>query len=51
MNLLKLILQSGQELFQPTDERNAIMNTFPDAYENNDREAALSIFAEDAYFT
>ena len=33
-----------------TDERNAIMNTFPDAYENNDREAALSIFAEDAVF-
>ena len=33
-----------------TDERNAIMNTFPDAYENNDKEAALSIFAEDAVF-
>ena len=33
-----------------SDERNAIMNTFPDAYENNDKEAALSIFAEDAVF-
>ena len=27
-----------------SDERNAIMNTFPDAYESNDKEAALSIF-------
>ena len=26
------------------------MNTFPDAYENNDKETALSIFAEDAVF-
>ena len=33
-----------------SDERNAIMNTFPDAYENNDKEAALSIFTEDAVF-
>ena len=33
-----------------SDERNAIMNTFPDAYESNDKEAALSIFAEDAVF-
>jgi len=33
-----------------SDERNAIMNTFPDAYENKDKEAALSIFAEDAIF-
>ena len=33
-----------------SDERNAIMNTFPDAYENNDKEAALSIFKEDAVF-
>ena len=33
-----------------SDERNAIMNTFTDAYENNDKEGALSIFAEDAVF-
>ena len=33
-----------------SDERNVIMNMFPDAYENNDKEAALSIFAEDAVF-
>ena len=33
-----------------SDERNAIMNTFPDAYENNDKESALKIFAEDAIF-
>ena len=33
-----------------TDERNAIMNSFPDAYENNDAEKALSIFADNAIF-
>ena len=33
-----------------SDERNAIMNSFPDAYENNDKKGALSIFAEDAVF-
>ena len=33
-----------------TDERNAIMNSFTDAYENKDTDAALAIFAEDAVF-
>ena len=33
-----------------SDERNAIMNSFTDAYESKDVEAALSIFAEDAIF-
>tara|TARA_B100000927_G_scaffold200065_1_gene161907 strand:- start:48 stop:530 length:483 start_codon:yes stop_codon:yes gene_type:complete len=33
-----------------SDERNAIMNSFPDAYENKDKKGALSIFAEDAVF-
>ena len=33
-----------------SDERNAIMNSFTDAYENKDKEAALAIFADDAIF-
>ena len=33
-----------------TDERNAIMNSFTDAYENKDAEKALSIFADNAIF-
>ena len=33
-----------------TDERNALMNSFTDAYENKDAEGMLSIFAEDAIF-
>ena len=33
-----------------SDERNAIMNSFTDAYENKDTDAALAIFAEDAVF-
>ena len=33
-----------------SDERNAIMNSFADAYENKDAEGMLSIFTEDAIF-
>ena len=33
-----------------SDQRNAIQNSFVDAYENKDIEAALSIFAENAVF-
>ena len=33
-----------------TDERNALMNSFTDAYENKDAEGMLAIFAEDAIF-
>ena len=33
-----------------SDERNTIMNSFTDAYENKDKEAALAIFADDAIF-
>jgi hypothetical protein len=33
-----------------TDERNAIMNSFADAYENMDAESAITIFSDDAVF-
>ena len=33
-----------------SDERNTIMNSFADAYANQDNEKALSIFADDAVF-
>jgi len=33
-----------------SDERNALMNSFADAYENKDAEGMLSIFSEDAIF-
>ena len=33
-----------------SDERNTIMNSFTDAYENMDKESALSIFSENAVF-
>ena len=33
-----------------TDERNAIMNSFADAYENMDAESAIKIFSDDAVF-
>ena len=37
-------------IISDTDERNAIMNSFADAYENMDAESAITIFSDDAVF-